>query len=264
MLLVTTGLRILVASVFVAYGLEKLLDPTIIRLTLSRYLPGTVASIVAPALAVVEVIVGLSLLFGLATPISGIATIALLLAFTAVLIKGWVAGSGKSDCGCSKSPMPIRVAVVRNALLMIATTIIVILPTGRASPAPWPLEAGVAALIVGGVLLLARKHTGQAQRVSATHQAEVSDTSRMSRRGAINWLVTRGGAVLGTGVLFQVLLNSGHAFASYIQCVHCNAYLEFICNCGVTDVYSCHWYAAYNCTHGCYTQCNLIGSHEGC
>lgn len=257
-MLIVTTLRVLVAGLFLLYGLEKLLNPSLLRRgPFSHYLSGAAAAVASTVLSAGEVVVGVMFLFGLFRTLSGIVILALLLVFSAVLIKKWRAGSGASDCGCSKSPMPVRVAVLRNALLFIATLAVVILPVAQPSSALLLLEAWVGALIVGGTLAAWRRaatppvqEPGRAQAVAPGRRLVVT---RLARAGVL---------LLGLNAFIQAGAGQALAASPYIVHPPCNTLCGmssfWICVCGIKE-----WYAVFDmyepgCSYFCYAAAEFM------
>lgn len=99
--IVPTGCRLLLAGVWLYAGMSKVgdLDSAIRAVKAYQLLPGAVAESVGAALPLVEVGLGLLLLFGMATRLAAAISTLLLAAFTAGMLSAWARGL-RIDCGC--------------------------------------------------------------------------------------------------------------------------------------------------------------------
>ncbi|MEY7974248.1 MauE/DoxX family redox-associated membrane protein [Saccharomonospora xinjiangensis] len=96
-LLVRLGL----AAIWLVSGVLKVSDPGQTYLAVQAYdiLPDSLIGVVATALPLVEIVLGLLLLFGVATRITAVASAALLVVFIAGVAQSWARGL-TIDCGC--------------------------------------------------------------------------------------------------------------------------------------------------------------------
>lgn len=98
---VGTVIRFALAVVWLVAGSIKLADPARAYVAVRGYqlLPDSAVSIVATALPLVEVVLGLLLLAGLGTRLLALCSSALLVAFIAAVAQAWARGLS-IDCGC--------------------------------------------------------------------------------------------------------------------------------------------------------------------
>lgn len=154
-------LRLVLAAVFAAAGLAKLLDPAGTRRAFVDFgLPAGVT----PALAVLvpfgELAVALALLAAATAWWGSVAALALLAAFTAAIARNLARGQ-RPDCHCfgQLHAKPIGApTLVRNVVLAAGAAIVVVQGPERSGPSTvaWlaHLEAGDVALALGGLLLV--------------------------------------------------------------------------------------------------------------
>ncbi|WP_410572492.1 MauE/DoxX family redox-associated membrane protein [Amycolatopsis sp. cmx-4-61] len=98
---VGTLARLGLAAVWLVSGALKLADPgrTLIAVQAYQVLPDALANVVAIALPLVELVLGLLLLTGLATRWAAAAALALLVVLIAGIAQSWARGLS-IDCGC--------------------------------------------------------------------------------------------------------------------------------------------------------------------
>ncbi|KDN23399.1 MauE/DoxX family redox-associated membrane protein [Amycolatopsis rifamycinica] len=98
---VGTLARLGLAAVWLVSGALKLADPgqTLIAVQAYEVLPGALENVVAVALPLVELVLGLLLLAGLATRWAAAAALGLLLVLIAGIAQSWARGLS-IDCGC--------------------------------------------------------------------------------------------------------------------------------------------------------------------
>ncbi|MGW3963199.1 MauE/DoxX family redox-associated membrane protein [Amycolatopsis sp. NPDC005003] len=98
---VGTLARLGLAAVWLVSGALKLADPgqTLIAVQAYEVLPGALEDVVAIALPLVELVLGLLLLAGLATRWAAAAALGLLLVLIAGIAQSWARGLS-IDCGC--------------------------------------------------------------------------------------------------------------------------------------------------------------------
>ncbi|SEB32312.1 Methylamine utilisation protein MauE [Amycolatopsis tolypomycina] len=98
---VGTLARLGLAAVWLVSGAIKLADPgqTLIAVQAYQVLPGALENVVALALPLVELVLGLALLAGLATRWAAAASLGLLVVLIAGIAQSWARGLS-IDCGC--------------------------------------------------------------------------------------------------------------------------------------------------------------------
>ncbi|WP_254126089.1 DoxX family protein [Amycolatopsis sp. CA-230715] len=98
---VGTVVRLGLAAVWLAYGTAKFLDPGQTHVAVQAYdiLPGGLVGLVATAMPLLEIVVGLALLFGIFTRWAAIVSGLMLLAFIGAIAQAWARGL-TIDCGC--------------------------------------------------------------------------------------------------------------------------------------------------------------------
>jgi uncharacterized membrane protein YphA (DoxX/SURF4 family) len=122
-------LRAFVATIFITYACSKLLNLSAFATTIRRHrlIPDSLSSIAAKVLSVVELALGLLFLFNIFPLIVGLAISILLVGLSGILLRArFTPGLGIQDCGCSgtnKKKTPIGSALFRNALLISASIV---------------------------------------------------------------------------------------------------------------------------------------------
>ncbi|MEU0535978.1 MauE/DoxX family redox-associated membrane protein [Amycolatopsis tolypomycina] len=98
---VGTLARLGLAAVWLVSGAIKLADPgqTLIAVQAYQVLPGALENVVALALPLLELVLGLALLAGLATRWAAAASLGLLVVLIAGIAQSWARGLS-IDCGC--------------------------------------------------------------------------------------------------------------------------------------------------------------------
>ncbi len=93
--------RVVVGAVWVVAGVLKLPDPNENVRAVRAYelLPESVVPVVGHGLPILEILVGLCLLFGLLTRVAAVVSVVLLLAFLTGISSAWARGLS-IDCGC--------------------------------------------------------------------------------------------------------------------------------------------------------------------
>lgn len=147
--------RVLVALVLVAAGAGKLRQTQVARIaTVAAYrlTPPWLTSLVAAILPIFEIVLGLLLMFGVATNVIGLLTGLLLLGF-ALGIGLVLARGDRPDCGCipgSASPVSTTL-VVRDVIMAAACfSLLVFGPGLLAVDDPWIVRG----LLAGAILAL--------------------------------------------------------------------------------------------------------------
>lgn len=105
---VGTVVRLALATIFVVSGALKLADPGQIFLAVRAYdlLPGSAVGLVATALPLLEIALGLALLAGIGTRIAAACAAVLMLAFIGGVAQAWARGL-TIDCGCFGGGGPV-------------------------------------------------------------------------------------------------------------------------------------------------------------
>lgn len=120
--------RISLGGYFLAYGLSKTLDNANFKMVVKSYklTSDGVSIIVARTLPLLEITLGLVLLFDIAAGFSALAIGFLLVVFSLIITINIVRrGSSYKDCGCGGSrPTAPKLALLRNVLLFIMAIII--------------------------------------------------------------------------------------------------------------------------------------------
>jgi uncharacterized membrane protein YphA (DoxX/SURF4 family) len=96
-----TLVRVGLAAVWLVYGAAKLSDPGQTYVAVQAYdvLPGGLVRFVATTMPLLEIVVGLLVLAGLATRLVAVVSGLMLLAFIAAISQAWARGLS-IDCGC--------------------------------------------------------------------------------------------------------------------------------------------------------------------
>lgn len=98
---VATVARLGLAAVWLISGAIKLADPGETHIAVQAYevLPQELVGVVATAMPLLEIILGLFLLAGLLTRVTALVSVLVLLAFIAAVVQAWARGLS-IDCGC--------------------------------------------------------------------------------------------------------------------------------------------------------------------
>jgi len=129
---VTLGLVFLVA------GISKLRELASFSYTMRSYqiLPDFLTEKLAPVLPVIEIILGISLLLGIALPVSAAASVLLLTVFVAAMLINILRGRKGIPCGCFGSLGGTKIGWVpvgRNAMLIAAGLFLIVQTVGSVS-----------------------------------------------------------------------------------------------------------------------------------
>ncbi len=119
-----------VASIFITYGINKFLDKKSFAVTIGDYhiLPKALNKPIAQILPPFEIALGVLLIFDIAVlPTAAIITVLLLLFTVAIVRAGADSTTELKSCGCTaNSTTPLWVALVRNAILLVALCLIIL------------------------------------------------------------------------------------------------------------------------------------------
>lgn len=146
MLSAVVALRLALAAVFAGAAAAKLLEPGAARALALRYRlpwPFARAAALVPA---AELAVAVSLLVDRTSRAAGAASAALVVVFSAFVVRNLVRGSTEG-CGCfgkAAPEMAARAALLRNAALVAASVLVASMPAARAPT--FALALGLAAL----------------------------------------------------------------------------------------------------------------------
>lgn len=143
--LLALSTALVLAAVFGSAGISKLRAPLSFRSALRDVVPGLLVRPVATLIPLGELLVAGALLSGFVPREAGIASFLLLVLFSLALGRMWLVGA-TLNCGCfgeSSDASTPATGLIRNALLMIAGSILVV------SPGPSPSWSASAGEIVG-------------------------------------------------------------------------------------------------------------------
>lgn len=155
--LIALVLATLLAAIFGAAALHKLLDSAGFGAVLTRYqiLPASLIFITALALPLIELAIAVSLLFGPTRVVGGMAGAALLAIYALAMSINLLRGRRDLSCGCGwgvssghADPTVSMTLVSRNLILVGLALILVLVPPDR-SPGGFDLFNGV----LGGALV---------------------------------------------------------------------------------------------------------------
>ena len=143
-LLVVLVLRWIVAAVFLAAAIPKVLDPASFATDIDNYriVPDALIGPIAVALPLIETIVGLALLTGIYARGAAIVASGMLVAFALGMIQA-IARGIDLDCGCFGHMVEAQVSwltVARNVVLTVASLAITLGPDLPLWPAMRPKE----------------------------------------------------------------------------------------------------------------------------
>lgn len=127
---VGTVARLGLAALWLVAGAVKLADPAQTYVSVRGYelLPDAAVGVVATALPIVEIVLGVLLLAGVATRAAALVSLATLLVFIAAIAQAWARGLS-IDCGCFGGGGPVepgQTAYLRE----IAVDVLFLLPAG--------------------------------------------------------------------------------------------------------------------------------------
>lgn len=178
MALAVTALRFLLAWVFLAASLSKLVSWAEFRAAVAAYhlLPERLVSVVGSLVPPLELACGLALLLGAGLPLAGLVSGVLLVAFAVAIAMNLIRGRD-IECGCGGPGARRRISwplVARNVVLAAFGFLLAATPptAGTVAGIPWPARAAVTPstatppLIIGSVLaVLAAAVTAEALRL---------------------------------------------------------------------------------------------------
>ncbi|MBI1758181.1 MAG: thioredoxin domain-containing protein [Actinobacteria bacterium] len=184
-----TAARVLLASVWLYAGIDKARDPGQFVVAVKAYqlLPDGLAHVVAYALPIGEIGVGLLLLAGLATRFAAAASALLLTAF--IIGVASAAARGLSiDCGCFGGGGAVQpgqttytVELLRDAGLLVAAAFLIGFPRSR-----YAADDAVRASVVATRVDLASRRTQEArERALAVLERQRADLRRRTRLVAV-------------------------------------------------------------------------------
>ena len=164
---IATIIRFALGWLFLASASHKLRDMTEFRSVLATYrvLPDAVVAFAAWLVVVVELAIGVGMLWQF--PVAYLGGAALLLAYAGVMTINLARGRRFIDCGCGGATQPLSVGlVVRNVVLAIAALTVLL-------PAPVrPLGWLDAVCMIAGVLVLGALYAATNQLLAARARLE--------------------------------------------------------------------------------------------
>lgn len=236
-------LRIGLASLMLAYGVQKLRYPAAFSKNVMVLLPaGPLRRVVQSLIPPAELLLGGLFLLDIAPTFTAICIGALLLVFTAALTYGWVKHTVK-DCGCSRKPLPVWVALVRNGALLGICALLSVRTDGFIFGFPLVLLEVVTGAIV--VLIAAGMPRSTSPKQADAEFVQASSKPASGRRALLRGL-------LGVGVTVAISLVEpiSTAFAFYCDC-SCDVqywYYWTDCVCGIKELYRVE--ETYCCKYG--------------
>lgn len=247
---ITLSLRILVAVVFLSYGLSKLRHPSRFRAIIRqhRILADSLSSVVAVILPSVEIGLGFLFLFNMAPILVGLGICTALILCSAVLIRALLHPQlSVKDCGCSSTANgksnTLGKALLRNAIILIMTAIVVGLTSMSRSTIPFVfLLAELAAFVVAVVTQIGVTQAPWFQQFRSQHasgesvvflRSQTRSTAELeqgqllpapvrrgNRRSFLKWSVG-----VGIGVLVAALTDHQSQALAYAGCT-CECYVD--------------------------------------
>ena len=142
------AILLLLAAVFAAAGVSKILSPEPFRATLRKLMPAPLAAGASRAIPALELALSAWLLTGVAARQAAGVAIVVLLAFTAVLLR--MLRRGLSGCGCFGEAVDSAPAGLARNVILIALAACVALPE-TTPEGPW---SDGAVMIVGRLTLV--------------------------------------------------------------------------------------------------------------
>ncbi len=140
--MIVLGLRLVIAAVFVAAAVPKLLDPVAFAQDIENYhaTPESLIGPLAVALPVLELVVAAALITGVHAPGAALVAAVMLLVFAGGMAQA-IARGIDLDCGCFGTATETQVSgltITRNLLLTLACVPIVL--ARRRAPEPVRVE----------------------------------------------------------------------------------------------------------------------------